>query len=379
MSLKWVKTEMFEESGQTVAADFGILGTHPEGWGWGMALANVGPSMKLGSDKIGLPTTVRGGLSKRLLLGSGEWVAAGDVDYTVEGDPSGRAGLEYNLAVGRDWRVALRSGVRTTEEGRFSFGGGVGRGPLDLNYAFTAFGDLGSTSRIDFTLRFGGELAPEVRRRELLKMAKDATAKGDLPKARQAVDELKTLSPRSKDVLNLDKEVRLRYSESLDPENLLALGNEALDRRDYQEAVIRFQKLLLVDPTNKEGRALLTRANTLLEKERQDKLKAELTRTRELQKKQWEQDAKFLFSQQDWQSSAGAWRKWVQAGGATPNEGRPRSVVVGIRFILRRKKPWEPEIRRRPFSFFNPLDLVTKMRKKGLKRLKRNSKKNAWR
>ncbi|MBK8575938.1 MAG: PorV/PorQ family protein [Elusimicrobia bacterium] len=198
MSLKWVKTEMFEESGQTVAADFGILGTHPEGWGWGMALANVGPSMKLGSDKIGLPTTVRGGLSKRLPLGSGEWVAAGDVDYTVEGDPSGRAGLEYNLPVGRDWRVALRSGVRTTEEGRFSFGGGVGRGPLDLNYAFTAFGDLGSTSRMDFTLRFGGELAPEVRRRELIKMAKDATAKGDLPKARQAVEELKTLSPRSK-------------------------------------------------------------------------------------------------------------------------------------------------------------------------------------
>ncbi|MBK8575937.1 MAG: tetratricopeptide repeat protein [Elusimicrobia bacterium] len=115
--------------------------------------------------------------------------------------------------------------------------------------------------------------------------------------------------------MNLDKEVRLRYSESLEPENLLALGNEALDQRNYQEAVIRFQKLLLVDPTSKEGRALLTRANALLEKERQDKIKAEVTRTRGLEKKQWEQDAIFLFSQQDWQSSVGAWRKWVQAGG----------------------------------------------------------------
>ena len=315
MTLKWVKADVFEDSGQTLAADFGFLGREKRGWAWGVALSNVGPGMMLGAEKIKLPTVIRGGLSKRFPMKSGEWLAAGDVDKTIQGDPSGRMGLEYSLSVGRDWRVALRSGVRTKGEGKLSFGGGVSRGNLGLNYAFTAFGDLGSSTRMDFTFRFGEELASEVRRRELLTQARNLTDKGDLPQAREAMDELKIISPHSRAVMNLDKEIRLGFSESLEPKNLLALGQEAMDKNNYQEAVIRFRKLLLVDPTHKEGRVLLTRAEALLEKENQDRLKEEVSRALVQQRNQWEREAKVCLAQGDWQSAADRWKKWVKAGG----------------------------------------------------------------
>jgi hypothetical protein len=315
MTLKWVKAEVFEESGQTFAADLGVLGREKRGWAWGISLLNVGPGMTLGADKMKLPTLIRGGFSKRVPMKSGEWLAAGDVEDTSQGNLSGRLGLEYGVPVGRDWRVALRSGVQTKGEGRFSFGGGVSRGNLGLNYAFTAFGDLGSSTRMDFTYRFGQELAPEVRRGELLTEARGLIDRGELSKAREVVAELKGLSPHSRPVINLDKELRFRFSESVEPEYLLALGKEAMESKDYQESVNRFRKLLLVDPSHKEGRLLLTQAETQFEKEKQDRLKEEVARALVQQRNQREREAKARFAAQDWQRAAELWKKWVQAGG----------------------------------------------------------------
>ncbi len=280
-----------------------------------MALLNVGPGMTLGGDKMKLPTLIRGGLSKRFAMKSGEWVAAGDVEDRTQGDLSGRLGLEYNAPVGRDWRVALRSGVRTKGEGRFSFGGGVSRGNLGLNYAFTSFGDLGSSTRMDFTFRFGQPLAPEVRRQELLLQARGLIDRGELSKAREVVNELKGLSPHSRAVAVLDKEIRLRFSESVEPENLLALGKEAMDKKEYQEAVVRFRKLLLVDPTHKEGRLFLTQAETEFEREKEKQLKAEVARALVQQRQQWEREAKSRLAAQEGQRSAELWKKWTQSGG----------------------------------------------------------------
>ena len=120
--------------------------------------------------------------------------------------------------------------------------------------------------------------------------------------------------------MKLDREFRLQFSESLEPDNLLAMGKESLETRNYPEAVNRFQKLLLVDPKNKEGRTLLTQAESLLDKEKQSRLQEEVLRKRTQQRNFLEREAKIRFSQQDWSDAVELWQKWVRFGG-DPKQG----------------------------------------------------------
>ncbi len=143
----------------TVAADFGVLSTgYLDGrFAWGAALSNVGPGLKLESERDPLPLTGRVGTAYRprpeALLALDAIVPRDNATYLA-------FGAEYRLVSGRRLTVAARAGLNTltwSDVPGFNgvaFGLGVGSGPLTVDYAFLPMGLLGDTHRVSLSAKF---------------------------------------------------------------------------------------------------------------------------------------------------------------------------------------------------------------------------------
>jgi len=84
----------------------------------------------------------------------GALVAAMDLDFPADDSPGARMGLEYQFSNG----IAIRGGYRTGAGFGFAsgFSGGMGytTDTYQVDYALVPYGDLGSTHRVSFTIRF---------------------------------------------------------------------------------------------------------------------------------------------------------------------------------------------------------------------------------
>lgn len=161
-AVKFIRSQLAGASDQTFAVDLGaqLRRVAEVGEGTldlGAAVRNIGPGLKLGSQRDPLPLQIDGGVL---------WQATPRLAGQVEGhlaadsDPFVSVGVEGNLPVVKGVSAALRGGYNTRNGKNVDGLAGVCAGMgLDLvrlrfDYAWVPFGDLGQTHRISLGLRF---------------------------------------------------------------------------------------------------------------------------------------------------------------------------------------------------------------------------------
>ncbi|MBK8576356.1 MAG: PorV/PorQ family protein [Elusimicrobia bacterium] len=316
---KFVEVQTYGQRGQAYAFDLGAMGSWPSPkWTWGVALSNVGTPLKIGEQTISLPTVARAGTVWTKGIGPGDLLATAQGDFPVGGKISGRAGLEYGVPFHSDWRGALRAGVQTTGSEQFSVGFGVHRRSLGINYTFTSNGVLGNAGWTDLTFKFGGPLAPEIERAQLIREVEGLMEEGEWNRARETWAQLNTLSPGHAPVRRLGRVLDTQRVESLDPALLLEQGQEAYQKKQFAGAADHFRKLLLVAPDHIEGRKWLAKTEKQMEADRQARLKAEVAIARERERKQLVRQAETLEARQRWTEALRAWGKILDQGDDVP-------------------------------------------------------------
>jgi len=118
----------------------------------GIAVQNVGPSMKFIADEFDLPTAVQGGATYGVPLAGGVVQLAAEV-RKVRGDDAGlNVGTGYEYRETASVRVGYKSGLDSED---MSFGLGFRRDRVRLDYAFVPYdNDLGDTHRIGLAYRY---------------------------------------------------------------------------------------------------------------------------------------------------------------------------------------------------------------------------------
>ena len=127
----------------------------------GLMVQNIGSTITfLGDESDALPFAIRAGAAWKGL--ETEWFNAtvlADVARPIDPDGGslnvtwGGAGLEFGVA----GVLALRGGYRNGPEGATLVGGGgLGWGPVSLDFAFVPMAELGRTMRYGITVRTGG-------------------------------------------------------------------------------------------------------------------------------------------------------------------------------------------------------------------------------
>ena len=155
-SLKYIQENLNSVSAQTVGLDAGLLYAPPldgllAGSSLGFSIKNLGPSAKFDQESSALPRTVTAGFAVRPFF-EGLTVAF-DLSDSQAQPITEKLGFEY-------WAknvLAFRAGYDTS----YGIGNGLGVGfgikvkDVQVDYAFAALGDLGSTNHVSLTFRFG--------------------------------------------------------------------------------------------------------------------------------------------------------------------------------------------------------------------------------
>lgn len=152
---KFIQEKIENESASAFAGDIGALLQH-QNLNFSASLHHIGPKMKFVKEKEDLPQTVRLGVSGQFLDESLRLAA----DYALPNDDDGtiHTGAEYFLAD----QIAIRAGYQVTPGNKLDVGGltgltagaGLRFGQFSFDYAFTPFGDLGTTHKISILIRF---------------------------------------------------------------------------------------------------------------------------------------------------------------------------------------------------------------------------------
>jgi hypothetical protein len=313
LAVKGVSTETFESKAMTGALDFGLQGGGTR-WGWGVGVSNMGPSFKLGEETVGLPTRIRVGFNHRWLR---KWKGLNMAllgDFPSDNDPTAGLGVEWETEWATSWRAALRAGAKTSGD-RVALGVGISRGPLSIQYAFTPMEDQGTLGQLDLVYRFGHEPPQETRRRNLTQETRDLIDQGKFGKAQSLLDEIFIISPRYRQAHTLQQELRLRISETLDPDTLLDLGRRNVATGDDATAIDHFRKLLIVHPNHKEGKKELTEAETRIAERHAARLREEVSRARALDRNRLTQNARSLEERNKWEEALAIWQKISKSSG----------------------------------------------------------------
>lgn len=181
-SVKHVRERLASASASTFAMDLGLITRDWERWlgSWargarlGFAMRHIGPGMRFVSETTRLPTTAAVGLSMERTLWKDPFIAS--VEYSRPNDSQGAVSIggEYWLNQMVAARVGYCSGL---DEGLgLRFGVGLRLKKLQIDYAFSGYGDLGNTHRIGLTLRFAAPTSAPKGPDETLRTAQSLMA-----------------------------------------------------------------------------------------------------------------------------------------------------------------------------------------------------------
>ena len=143
------------ESAYSWAGDLGLLMLHGK-YRYGLSAANIGGKLELGSTSFDVPLILRAGAAR--LIREQFWVMA-DVVKNGAGDATLGTGAEAEFELNREESFFIRAGYRNGRSANagsgFSCGGGLHNKDLRLDYAFSPYGDLGTTHRFTLSFTFG--------------------------------------------------------------------------------------------------------------------------------------------------------------------------------------------------------------------------------
>lgn len=188
LTVKYISQNIDDTDIESAAADIGVLWLMPGGnTRLGGSIRNIGPKASAksgtGSAKYALPLTARAGISRRIL---DSLSVSADAIMPVDADPSGAVGLEYKLDVKQHLGLAVRAGYQTETAGNFdslsglSAGAGVSINGLGFDYAWTPYGELGSTHKISMKIAFNTQTRKVVSaaKEPKISVKKGETSKG---------------------------------------------------------------------------------------------------------------------------------------------------------------------------------------------------------
>ncbi|NPV14491.1 PorV/PorQ family protein [candidate division WOR-3 bacterium] len=146
--------------GRGVCFDLGFLYRIRSGFRVGIAIQNLGPGIKYGSERFALPLGVRTGVSYRVNR-ERSWLnglrVLFDANAARGGFPDFHFGMEYPLYEILFCRIGYRLGPQDYRSlspwAGFTAGVGVARERWALDYAYVPYGELGATHRL--TIRTG--------------------------------------------------------------------------------------------------------------------------------------------------------------------------------------------------------------------------------
>lgn len=221
LNVKGIQENLDTASAKTFAADAGVIyylrrdlgeGRNHE-WRLGFAVKNVGPGLKFDEETSELPRSYQLGVAwlghpkgDRLTF-SLDQVLSRDEGYYMA------AGAEYMV----QRMIALRMGYRTGQDIGLGFRAGVGfkLKRMEVDYAYAGFGDLGQMHRVGVSVRLGGMVEVTPPEEEGLKIR-------------------------------------------------MARGRRLMQEGRAYEAILEFNKILDIDPGNKEALEQMRKANEKL-------------------------------------------------------------------------------------------------------------------
>lgn len=306
---KYIRQVLFEETGSAYAVDAGVQGTVGRRGRWGVSLANFGTEMSLGSSKTKLPLVLRaGGAGVLPFFKGGHVLGSLQIDLPADDTVRERVGVEYDRSLGKEWRVMVRTGYTSEVAAPFTFGAGVERSGVGVNYSFSLHDDLGNSSRIDLQWRFGAPLTQEIRREDLLAQTRTALAKGQLSEADGWVKEARALSPHSLRVRRLERELSLQTADSLDPVILLEQARRSLEKGDLGEAELVYRKVLWVRPGNPDAEKGVEKIAALLSARRTEEARRAVVRSQQRKKEEFSVRAQEAMKKKEWALAQGIWK-----------------------------------------------------------------------
>jgi hypothetical protein len=329
-SVKLIHQDLGGDAATTVAMDMGFSQDIREGRvGWGVALVNAGPSLNWGERHTGLPTALKLGVERRFRRGetSAQW------DWPAGRKPILRAGGSWRAAIWKGRVLALRAGWAGDERvgsDRWipSLGWGLDMGAGQINYALTARTGGAAVHRVDVGCRWGRALPEESARAASIRRARDAMATGQWLAARQTVRECMGTSPRDPELRRLSADIERGFTESLDPDALLARGREAFVAGRYEEAAEAYRALLIVDPKNKSATDGLARAEGRRAAVEEARARSRVHEARRREIALWTESARTAMSAQRWREAHDLWRKVVAADPTRRDAAQARDLCA---------------------------------------------------
>lgn len=226
VNLKGIREKLDRAEASTYAADLGLLAhlwrpaaSSPAGADGGLRLGlaarNLGPGLRYDRERSPLPMMLSGGLAWRAYPRGDSLTVSLDVTGGRDTDPYLATGLEYTA-----FRLlALRLGFKTDQDVGVGFRGGVGfrLKLVEVDYAFSGFGDLGQMHRVGLSVRLGGPVeatAPEERMiRQSLERGKRYMQEGRHYEAVLEFDEVLKLDPGNRQALELMRQAHDRLKK----------------------------------------------------------------------------------------------------------------------------------------------------------------------
>lgn len=164
LAVKFIRSKLFDESGNSAAADAGLIFRNALDLGGSMAdvalsVRNFGLPMKIGSQSDPLPLELGVGFLWHFYS---NFIIVLDGKAPVDHSPYLTAGGEWSVPFRGGWGGALRAGYNFKNMqdlgamGAVSAGGGIKFEAFNLDYAWVPFGDLGATHRITMGIKYGG-------------------------------------------------------------------------------------------------------------------------------------------------------------------------------------------------------------------------------
>lgn len=149
-NLKFIQEKLAGYSANALSADLGLLYySNVYDIFYGFTIQNLGTKLKFENESFNLPLTYRAGVSinalqNKMIIGI-DLVNARDIKMYPA------FGMEYNLFRS----FSLRGGYTLEKDigSGYTFGFGINTYLINLDYAFSPYGELGDTHRISFTLK----------------------------------------------------------------------------------------------------------------------------------------------------------------------------------------------------------------------------------
>ncbi|MEA2081961.1 MAG: PorV/PorQ family protein [Elusimicrobiota bacterium] len=157
VNLKFISSSIESESASAIALDIGTMYRIMEGkLNLGLAIQNIGTEMKFIAEADPLPLNIKYGAAYKV---NSSLTAVLDINVPNDNDVRANMGVEYAQVFSDKLTSFYRMGYRTDTDGLdnnlagFSAGIGIDFKSYQFSYAWTPYGDLGTTHRISLSLK----------------------------------------------------------------------------------------------------------------------------------------------------------------------------------------------------------------------------------